>query len=357
MTRVAKPVVALDARLISSRSTGDTSYWRGLIGGLLHYESEFELLLISNAPRPDWIPERSWLHVPGRNRWWSLVRFPLAARAAGASVVHTQYSLSPLVGNRGIVTIHDVSFLIGPEWFRPKDRFLLRRTVPASARRAAAIVAVSERCKSEIERFLPMARGKVVAIPNALGDNIRPMPLELARQRVRAMGIQGPYLLSVGTLWPRKNTRLAIRAADLLPDELPHKLVLTGKAGWGPAENGARVFRTGYVSDEDLTALYQCADLYLAPSLHEGFGIPVLEAFACRCPVLASSGGALPEVVADAGAIEPSFRAEDWALRIRSLLADSSKLEQMREAGLVRLKDFDWRVSARQTLDLYLRHA
>ncbi len=350
--------VAIDARLAGQTKTGDTSYWRGLLRGLTEVESEARFLLISNTERPPGIPDSPsfrWVFVPTRNaRYWSLVQFPLAARRLGADVVHTQYTLSPLCGRRGVTTVHDVSFFVGPEWFGVKDRLLLRRTIPASVRRAARVITVSETSKREIERYIPAAAGKVRVTPNALGENIVPMERGEAERIVRSdLGIEGPYLFTVGTRWPRKNMQLAMDAAALLPPDLPHRLVVTGKPGWGSEAPGDRTHFTGYVDDRQLTALYHCASLYLAPSRHEGFGIPLLEAFACGCPVLCSSGGALPEVAGEAAWVEPSWMADDWAARVRTLLADSRKLQQMRERGMERVKAFDWRHTAQLTLEVY----
>ena len=279
-----------------------------------------------------------------------------AARRAGANVIHTQYNLSPLAGKAGVTTVHDVSFFIGPQWFTAKDRFMLRRFVPRSCARAARVITVSETSKREIEQFIPRARGKVVVTPNALNPAIRPWQRDAAQAHVRdRLGIEGPFLLTVGTRWPRKNMRLAIDAARLLPPSLPHRLVVSGKPGWGDDGDLAdpRIVATGYVEDDDLSALYSCADLYLAPSRHEGFGLPLLEAFACGCPVLCSTGGAMPEVAGDAAAIEPSWEPSAWAERIGNLLADSGTLGSMRERGYARLTRFDWQSTAAKTLSVY----
>ncbi|MCW5940121.1 MAG: glycosyltransferase family 4 protein [Fimbriimonadaceae bacterium] len=342
--------IAIDARLIDRPMTGDSTYWRGLVKALAQTQPEAELLLFTNDQPAASIPESAkvrWVRVPGSGRFWSLAWFPLAARRSRASVVHTQYTLSPLVGDRGVSTVHDVSFFIGPQWFRPKDRWLLRLSVPSSCRRAAKVVTVSETSRREIERFVPEAKGKTIVTPLALGDGIRPMPPDLARATVAGMGVEEPYLLTVGTRWPRKNMALAVKAARMADK----RLVVTGKSGWGE-EDGA-LTATGYVGDAELTALYQRASLYLAPAWHEGFGIPLLEAFACQCPVLASCGGALPETAGEAAEIVPSFEPADWADRIRALLADSSKLDSMRRLGLERLGSFDWAKTARLTFDAY----
>ncbi|HRF61261.1 MAG TPA: glycosyltransferase family 1 protein [Fimbriimonadaceae bacterium] len=352
--------VAIDARLVGGRHTGDTTYWHGLLAGLARTSADVRFLLYSNAPRPEGIPDDPrmvWIPLPHRSpRWWSLVAFPLAARRAGANVIHTQYNLSPLAGKAGVTTVHDVSFFIGPQWFTAKDRFMLRRFVPRSCARAARVITVSETSKREIEQFIPRARGKVVVTPNALNPAIRPWQRDAAQAHVRdRLGIEGPFLLTVGTRWPRKNMRLAIDAARLLPPSLPHRLVVSGKPGWGDDGDLAdpRIVATGYVEDDDLSALYSCADLYLAPSRHEGFGLPLLEAFACGCPVLCSTGGAMPEVAGDAAAIEPSWEPSAWAERIGNLLADSGTLGSMRERGYARLTRFDWQSTAAKTLSVY----
>jgi glycosyltransferase involved in cell wall biosynthesis len=338
--------VALDARLVGGTSTGDSSYWTGLLHGLSKLDIDLRFLLLSNAPKPMGIPESSnfvWRHVPAKSsRWWSYIAFPLHARREGAGVIHSQYSLSPLVGRRGITTIHDVSFFIGPEWFRPRDRMILSRTVPAAVKRARKVIGVSKTCIAEIERYIPAAKGKTVAIYNGLPPWVR--RIEDPQPVLDKYAIQRPYLLTVGTQWPRKNMKLAIEAAK------DHRLVVTGKSGWGDqAQSGA----VGYVSNEELCALYSGASLYLAPSRHEGFGIPVVEAFECGCPVICSTGGALPEVAGDAAIIEPTWDAGHWAETIREALADSSKLDELRQRGFERAKQFDWVESARQTVNVY----
>lgn len=350
---MSEPLVAIDARLLTERSTGDSTYWRGLVLALSQIESGMRFLLCSNAPRPDWIPDSPhvfWAEVPGRGRIWSWMSFPKEAERQGAQVVHTQYNISPLVGDKGVTTVHDVSFFIGPEWFTVKDRAILRSMVPASVKRAKRVIAVSETCKSEIERYIPAAKGKVRVTYNALGDTVSPLSAGDAEKIVRhRLGIEGPYLLTVGTRWPRKNMSLAIEAAAMVP----HKLVVAGKAGWGDlAPSGDTVF-TGFVSDQELTALYQCASLYLAPSRHEGFGIPLLEAWACDCPVVCSSGGALPEVAGDAAVVMESWEPRDWAEAVRGLLADSGKLGSLRLLGRERLKRFSWEETAKRTVAVY----
>jgi len=358
MVSETAPTIAIDARLVGGQSTGDSTYWTGLIAGLSRVNTNFRFLLFSNARRPPEIPDLprfQWVRVPSRSsRWWSYARFPMLARRMGASVIHTQYSLSPLAGQVGVTTIHDVSFFIGPEWFKPKDRAILRATVPAAARKAARIITVSETSKSEIASHIAGVADKIRVTYPAAHPSIVPIKKLAAKQKLRkTLSLEGPYALTVGTVWPRKNTRLAVDAISRLSSSIDCTLVVTGKSGWGDQAAGSRVRSTGYVDFETLSALYSGADLYLAPSRHEGFGIPVIEAFSCGCPVLCSSGGALPETAGGAAEIEETWEPAHWASTIQSMLEDSGKLDSLRAKGLERAKQFTWEETARKTLQVY----
>lgn len=350
--------VAIDARLISGSSTGDSTYWSGLLYGLSRMSLPIRILLITDKPRPVDVPDMpgiDWIVAPAKNsRWWSLVRFPLIGRKNGATAFHVQYSMSPLVGDRGISTIHDVSFFIGPQWFKPQDRAILTRTVPAAVKRAAKVITVSETSRREIEKFIPAAKGKTVATPLACPPWIYPTPRDEAHKIVaERFGLKGPFALTTGTRWPRKNMQLAIDAMAGLDSEIPHQLAVAGKIGWGDLQPNARVKLLGYVDRSDLCALYSAADIYLAPSLHEGFGIPPIEAMRCGAGVICSEGGALPETVAMSGMIVPSWKADDWTRVIADVLGDASKLADLRARAASGADRFSWDVTARRTLAVY----
>lgn len=349
-------IVAIDARQIGAGKTGDSAYWLGLVTGLRQVATNERFLLISNVPRPAEIPESeqfSWIQQGGtNNRRWTMADFPAAVASFGAHVAHTQYSVPPRLKGRVVTTIHDVSPILFPHLFGFKDRLLFRLGLHATSRWAAKIITVSESSRREIEQVLPAASGKVLVTPNALPVTFEVQSREVAQQLVRErLGIEGPYLLTVGTQWERKNVGLAVAAAERLPEVLPHRLVIVGRTDQTFAS--PRIVTTGYVADDLIPALYAAADLYLAPSRHEGFGIPLLEAFASGCPVLCSRGGALPEVAGDAAEIASDFEAETWSGLVVRLLADSSKLAEMRERGWQRVRAFDWETAARRTLAIY----
>jgi glycosyltransferase involved in cell wall biosynthesis len=348
------PLIAIDARLVYGSSTGDSTYWTSLVQQFRREPGEFRYALISDCPAPDgWIDSKEcrWIHAPARNRrLWSLLTLPLMSRRLGASAVHVQYSMSPLINRGGITTIHDVSFFIGPEWFPARDRAILRKSVPSAARRAAAVVTVSETSRREIEQFIPAARGKTTATPLGCPDWIQRVPrLEAARFVAEKFGLTEPFALSVSTRWPRKNMNLAVNAMR----DVPLDLVLTGKAGWGDEAAHPRLRTVGYVDTQSLCHLYSAATMYLCPSLHEGFGIPVLEAFRCGAPVIASNLGAVPEVASDAAELLDPRDEPAWTSAISRLSADASKLDELRERGFAREREFSWDKTARATRAVY----
>lgn len=357
---MAQSLYALDVRLVSTRNTGDTSYWRGLLRGLEKVsDPDSRFLLYSNADRPPEIPAGDnfvWIKIPAkRSIWWSLVAFPMAARRAGARAIHTQYSLSPLTKGRGVTTIHDVSPFIDPTWFSTDDVRRFTRQMPISAKIANHVITVSESSRSEIEQYLPAAKGKISVTYNGPSESVTPVDRDTAKRLIsERLRFTGPFVFTLGTRWKRKNTRLAVEAVERLSDQYAHRLIVTGQAYDDETEEpGRRTVWTGYLDDPLVSALYSAADAYLAPSLHEGFGIPLLEAFSCGCPVIASRGGALPEVAGGAAVIVPDFQAQTWADCLTEVLTDPSKVIEMRQKGYNRLADFDWARTAEQTLAIY----
>jgi len=364
--------VAIDARLLTGAYTGDRTYWRGLLKAfaLMLDATAHRLVLFSTRPiLPGTLPESPLYEpvvLPARSeRWWSLWRFPRAVKAYGCDLAHTQYTVSPLFRIPVVTTIHDVSFLINPRWFPLKDRLLLRLTVPASCRRAARVLTVSETSRCDIIRLLCLPSEKVVATPNGLPEGFYPIDQEQAQAWVRLhYGIEPPFLLAVGVLQPRKNWLLAIQAVAYAREwsGLPLKLVLTGKVGWASRElewtkrtlvQGNWLIETGYVPDEHLVWLYNAAEALLYPSFYEGFGLPPLEAMACGTPVVASNGGALPEVVGSGGLLLPPDQPAQWAHAVLILLQNDSYRAGMRQRALQRAQQFNWRDTAHRTWQVY----
>ncbi len=371
--------IGIDARTLSGRYTGDRTYWRGLLGGLAAVGAENEYLLytrlpLEGEPPPGLGPNFHWrtLPTPNHDALWMLTAFPQALKKDQIDVAHTQYNI-PLLGTPCpvVTTVHDVSFRVHPEYFLPKDRWILNTLVPRSMSKAARVIAVSESTRRDILRhYKQIPKEHVTVILEAADSRFAPPRdgQETARTVSNTrLGLDDrPYLLAVGVLQPRKNLALLLDAFALLklgPNPPPHRLIIAGKRGWLdetdaqlaalPPEVAREVTLAGYVADEDLPNLYGGADALCYPSRYEGFGLPPLEAMACGCPVLCSRTSSLPEVVGDAGILLPADDSNAWANALAKLLSSPVVLARWRERGPERAALFSWKTAAQETLKIY----
>ena len=249
----------------------------------------------------------------------------LAAEAAVFTYVSPGWSPCPI-----LLAVHDATFMTNPEWLGARARAVLRGLVPRSARRARLVLALSRTAAADVAAALRIDPAKVRVVSPYPDDTFTPG--EGAAERVRARFGLERYCLAVGDLGPRKNlTALGAAVGGVGDPDLV--LALVGKPGPGgekiAAEAGGRWL--GHVSDTDLADLYRAAAVTAYPSLYEGFGLPVVEAMACGCPVVASDRGAIPEVAGDAAVlVEPSARG--IALGLRAALEPDAQ-RRLRAAG------------------------
>ncbi len=260
---------------------------------------------------------------------------------------------------RTVLTVHDIVWVLHPESMARYNAFVHRLYFRKSVRRADAIAAVSEATGRDLRNRLKVEESRITVTHEGVEDTFRPLSAELTKEKVQAMGISGSYLLSVGTLEPRKNYPLLFRALARLKTDL--SLVVAGRRGWKYDVIFEQVKRLNlqdrvrfveYVPTEDLVALYCGAKFLVMPSLYEGFGLPVLQAMACGTPVLASSCSSLPEVGGDAAAYFDPTSVESLVTEMSELVENETLRSQMREKGLLRAPLFTWRRTAERTLAL-----
>lgn len=370
--------IGIDARTVCHPSTGDRTYALGLLHGLaaLRREGaiahEFVVYLDHEPPAdlpfmtPDGI-ETGWqvrVLQAAHERLWALAALPAAVRADRLDVLHVQYN-GPRVGRCALVTtVHDVSFRLRPEWFPVRDRLLLDWGLRSTLRAASAVLTGSQCTCADLQEIYGLPPERITVTPYALLPGFAP-PAEHEAAAIRAQyRLPERYLLFVGVRQPRKNLPRTIRAflAARRDHSLPHRLAVVGKTGWCAdetertlAEAGEAVIAPGYVPDDHLPALYAGADAFLFPSLYEGFGLPVLEAFACGTPVITSAVSSLPEVAGDAALLVDPTSEEEIARAIGRVIADAELRARLITAGRERLVRFDWRRTAEQTVAAYER--
>ncbi|MCL4499481.1 MAG: glycosyltransferase family 4 protein [Chloroflexi bacterium] len=264
-----------------------------------------------------------------------------------------------------VLTINDLIFMVHPEHFTWVNRTFMNRMAAFSAGNARKIIAISESTKRDVVDLLGIPEEKIAVVYNGLGDQFAPAAPEIVGETTARLGITGPYVLYTGTLEPRKNIPVLIEAFNLCcrrAPELTHRLVIAGKKGWlyedifrrvHELDLAERVVFTGYVADEDLVALYSGADLFVFPSVYEGFGFPIIEAMACEAPVICSSSSSLPEVAGDAALFFTPNDHERLADLILQVLGDAALRRGLIEKGKKNAARFPWSKTAAETLALY----
>ena len=293
---------------------------------------------------------------------WSRLGQPDVAalrRLRGADVVFAPSVAVPPRGRRPlVVTVHDAAPCLFPESFPPRGLRFHLDGLEAAAKRADLVLTVSASSRAELAEHTAIPADRIRVVPN--GADQAPATDEQAAALARRLGIDGrPYVLWVGSLEPRKNVDALLGLPAALAEAgLPHRLVLAGPEGWGPtaeaarqaaAAAGDRLRLVGRVGAADLAALYRGADLFCFPSIHEGFGLPVLEAMAQGTPVLCSRAASLPEVAGGAARFVDGAGAEAWAAAAVDLLADAAALEALAVAGPARAQGFTWAACAAAT--------
>lgn len=308
-----------------------------------------------------------WL--PGRiaQKAWKTIGWPPYNWFAGpADVYHfPNFVRPPLTRGRSVVTIHDVSFLRHPETTEERNLRYLTSQIRQTVERADAIITDSQFSGREIQDLLGVSADRVFPIHLGLpADFVRPPQARIAAGRA-ALGLTRPYLLMVGTLEPRKNIPFLVEVFERLAG-FDGELVIAGMRGWktepildriAASPRRADIRHLDYVAEEHLPALYAGAELFVFPSLYEGFGFTPLEAMACGTAVISSTAGSLPEVLGDSADYVAGYQADAWAETARALLADSSRRGALVARGLSRVRAFSWEAAARETWAVYRRVA
>ena len=367
--------VGLNAHLLSMRSSyrgaGLSRYVHQLLTHLPGADPDMEFHAYMHdqefAPR-GWRLHRTQLPTDGpwgRILWEQLLQ-PLSLKAHKTQVVHGPVYVAPLVSPcPRVITVHDLSFVRCPEHLPSPNRQYLRLLTRLSARRASRIIVVSANTKRELLQWLGLDPELVEVIHHGVADDYQPIRNNgrVAAFRERH-GLPDKMILFVGTLEPRKNVETLIRAYARLRRRhaIPHVLVIGGAKGWdydrifSVAEElslSGQVIFPGFLPRGELPLWYNATDLFVYPSVYEGFGWPPLEAMACGAPVVTSSASSLPEVVGEGALTVDPHNVEGLANAMYDVLSSDSTRERLSEAGMKRATRFTWERTANATARVY----
>ena len=350
-------------------------YARSLVTALLPYETP-QIFYNHIEGRSQPIPEFANLtthrvrlgYKPWRMAVWmgQMGHVPFNRLVPEASLFHaTEHLLMPLRSVPSVLTVHDLIFKLFPEHHKRLNYWFLNAAMPLFARRADAIIAISEATKRDLITHYGLPPEKISVVYEAAAPHFSPPPPEKIAAVRQTYHLPERFILVVGTIEPRKNyTRLLDAMQQLRQDDPGLHLVVVGSKGWlyepflqriEELGAGEWVIFPGFVPDDDLPAVYAAATLTAMPSLYEGFGLPILEAMASGSAVVSSDAASLPELGGDVAVYFDPNDVESMVTALRDVLRDDDRLGQMRADGPARAGQFSWDRAARETIAVYDR--
>ena len=275
----------------------------------------------------------------------------------------TSFVLPFIKSCKYVITIYDLAFMASPDSFTLANRLYFKLFLAPSIKLADKIIAISQATKKDIIKYFHVPADKVEVIHCALSPKIHKETNNEKLQEVKKKySLPDKFIMFTGLISPRKNLDRSIKAFAKVRHQIPHKFVIVGKKGWlyepvfklveklGIQKD---VIFTGYIPDDDLCALYTLADIFMFPSLYEGFGLPILEAMACGCPVITSNISSMPEVAGDAALLVNPYSVNDIAKAIERIYCDKNLRKQFVNKGYAQIKKFTWKNTAKRTLKVY----
>jgi len=368
--------VCIDIQSAITQRAGVGRYTREIVQHLAEVAPDDKFLL----PYFDFKGDATPIDIPNAEqrpiRWcpgriaqlaWKTIKLPPYDMFAGnADVYHfPNFIIPPLRNKKSVVTIHDMSFVPYPHFAEGRNVRYLSHHIANTAKRADAIITVSHFSAREICTYLGVPEDRVFAIHHGISDTFAKPGAVATASVLSEYNLDRPYLLTVGTVEPRKNLPLLVDIFEKLED-FDGDLVIAGGLGWkyepiieriknSPRAESIRLL--GYTADDKLPALYAGASAFMVTSHYEGFGFPPVEAMACGTPVVSSTGGSLLEVLGEGAVLVDSLSADAWLEPIRKVLGDSAYREELILRGFQKAASYRWADAAAKTMDVYRRVA
>lgn len=349
--------VLFDAHHIGRNQTGNETYARELLRGLASRPS------IDVVAAVDRGAEVAGLDAGGARRLElprpAVLRLPalgMASRRLRTDLVHSMYYLPPMARRPVAVSIHDVSFERHPEFFSRRELYKNRLAVGWAARHADVVLALTDHARGELVRVYGVDPARIRVVPAGVGEiflRAGETPIEGGRDAALRV-------LAVGAIQPRKNLPRLVQALRQVAATRPVTLRIIGPAGHTASriradlhDSAVTVETVGYVTDETLVQEYLGADVFAYPSIYEGFGIPLIEAMACGTPVVASTGGSLPEVAGDAAVLVDPHDVDALAAAIVRVADDAGLRAELIRRGRDRARHFTWSAAVDRLVEAY----
>ena len=307
-------------------------------------------------------------YIPGQfvQKAWKTINFPTFDFFAGkADVYHfPNFIIPPVADKKGkkIVSIHDTSFIRFPQFTEEKNLKYITKKIKKTVERADKIITISHFSAEEIKTLLNVPEHKIAVTHLGISESFMPEDKHEAFLKVKEKTqIADPYILTLGTVEPRKNLLLAIEMFEKMK-HFDGNLVIAGMLGWKyetimekikESPKSKKIIYLNYVPDGLLSSLYSAASLYIIPSHYEGFGFPPVEAMACGTPVLSSKGGSLPEILGNAAEYAEFNAPEQWADKAEQIINTQSIQNDLIKKGIKQASKYRWSKTAEETWNIY----
>ena len=364
-------IIGIDGAPLSQIKTGVGHYTFEIARGVASAEPQENFRVISHLQFADGFedtpPNLEFVQAPVNpitKHWWT-IGLPRYIRKNSIELFHgTNYDIPVWGGCATVLSIHDLSPLLYPETHIPRRVWRTRRRLPLMARKATRIIVPTESVKTEVCEHLGIDPKKVESVRYAPRRCFQPLTKSATQGTLKRLNVEDSFILYVGAIEPRKNLLTLVRAFEEVyrNTDLRPQLVIAGPNGWlseelfryvqnSPVQQ--RILLTGYLSDEDLRALYSTCAVMCYPALYEGAGLPPLEAMACGAPVITSDVRAIAEMVGDAACLVPARDYEELARQIVVVSTDSKVRGSLIQRGLIRAGAFTWERTAEATYVVY----
>lgn len=358
--------IGFDATLLRNGFfTGIEKYVINFLKTINEKEIDIEFYVFIQNGFPDFLKKElnnlNLIHLRSANRIvLDQILIPLHSKRLKLDLIHfPAFAPGLLYRGKAIVTVHDATFWKYPQTISKGGKYYYRPILTHSASRINHFITVSESSKDDLIKYLKIPNNAITVTYEALDIDFEKLNSNSVKEDNKY--INEKYILSVGTIEPRKNIQTLIKAFCILKQKynINYKLILTGRSGWKdkleiPTEVLDNIIFTGYVSDEELLSLYSNASIYVFPSIYEGFGFPLLEAMSSGTPIVASLTSSLPEIGGNACIyVNDPFSPEEYAKTIFEVLSDSLQQEMMVNSGYQRVKEFSWINCVKETIDIY----
>jgi glycosyltransferase involved in cell wall biosynthesis len=352
------------------RAGGIGIYSRNIVKHLLNIDHTNHYVLFYNNPKNIGLHQKcanvDEVYLPSTNPLlWDQVLVPYSLRKWDVDLIfNTKFSVPLMLKIKKIMVLHGASWFVHPELYSKFDIFYVRSLLPVYCRQADFLISNSELTTEDFIRLLKVPTAKIETIRLAAGDEFKPIEDRLVLDEVRRKyNLPDRFLLTVTSYDPRKNFGTLLKAFEICLQETPLQLVVIGKDCYRYSDDyqlalrpcGPYIHFPGWVEQHDLPAIYTLAEAFVFPSVYEEFGIPVVEAMSCGCPVVSSNTGAIPSLTKGSALLSAPFDSRQLSANILDIVGSQTNAAEYRKLGLKRAQDFSWSIAAQRTLDIFNR--